>query len=89
MSRHFSDTAWLHFMYWVKENRKKAQKISDLIDDIERNGLSKGIGKPEGLKHQYQGYWSRKIDDDNRLIYTIDENGVVYIVSCKGHYEDK
>ena len=66
MNRRFSETAWQHFMYWVNEDRKKAEKISDLLDDIERNGLSKGIGKPEALKHQYSGQWSRRIDSFNR-----------------------
>ncbi|MBR1727913.1 MAG: Txe/YoeB family addiction module toxin [Selenomonadaceae bacterium] len=89
MNRRFSDIAWEEFMQWVAEDRKKAEKIADLLDDIERNGISKGIGKPEALKYQYSGQWSRRIDDMNRLVYTIDENGYIYVISCKGHYGDK
>ena len=69
-------------MTWVREDRKKAEKIDSLLNDIERNGLYKGIGKPEALRHKC-GQWSRKIDDTNRLVYTIDENGYIYITSCK------
>ena len=86
MNRRFSETAWQQFMYWVVENKKKAEKIDSLLSDIERNGVSKGTGKPEALKHQYQGYWSRRIDETNRLIYKVDENNNLYIISCKGHY---
>lgn len=86
MNRRFSETAWQHFMYWVTEDRQKANKIDSLLTDIERNGLSTGIGKPEALKHQYSGLWSRRIDDKNRLVYTIDDKGYIYVVSCKGHY---
>ena len=57
------------------------------IKDIERNGVSKGIGKPELLKHSFAGYWSRRIDEKNRLIYKIDEQGYLYIYSCKEHYK--
>ena len=76
-------------MSWVSEDRKKAEKIANLLDDIERNGISKGKGKPEALKYNYSGQWSRRIDDTNRLVYTIDENGYIYVISCKGHYKDK
>ena len=74
-------------MFWVSEDRKKAEKINDLLNDIERNGAAKGKGKPERLK--YRPAWSRKIDDTNRLIYNIDKNGYIYVISCKGHYDDK
>ena len=58
-----------------------------MIQDIQRNGLLEGIGKPERLKHR-PGYYSRRIDKSNRLVYTVDK-GDVYIVSCKGHYEEE
>ena len=62
------------------------RKINELIKDIERNGALNGIGKPEALKYR-KGY-SRRIDETNRLVYTIDENGILYILSCKGHYKE-
>lgn len=58
-----------------------------MIKDIERNGADKGIGKPEPLKENLSGYWSRRIDDKNRLVYRVDENEDIIVYSCKGHYE--
>ena len=86
MGKLFSDEAWEQFMYWIHQNRKTADKISKLLTDIERNGAGKRIGKPEHLKH-IDG-WSRHIDDTNRLIYKIDDNGDVRIIACKGHYDE-
>jgi toxin YoeB len=81
----FTHTALKDYMQWQKEDRKTLKKINDLIEDILRNGLMKGIGKPERLKH-LEGY-SRHIDDMNRLIYTADEKQNLRIISCKGHYQ--
>lgn len=86
MAKIFSDEAWEHFMFWIHQNRKTADKISKLLIDIERNGANKGMGRPERLKH-IDG-WSRQIDDTNRLIYKIDDSGNVRVIACKGHYED-
>ena len=86
MDKLFSDTAWSQLMYWIHENRKVADKISNLLSDIERNGAGTGIGKPEHLK--YVNGWSRRIDQENRLVYRIDENGNLRIISCKGHYDE-
>ena len=61
--------------------------VQETIKSVEREGLSDGLGKPELLKHTKA--WSRRIDDKNRLVYTIDENGYLWIISCKGHYDDK
>lgn len=72
-------------MYWVNNDRKIADKIYKLANDIVRNGPVEGIGKPERLKHK--PYWSRRIDDKNRLIYDVRED-LVDIKSCKGHYDD-
>ena len=85
MGTNFEDIALEHLMYWVKNNRKSADKIYRLIQDIHRNGAEHGIGKPERLKH-FPG-WSRRIDHENRLVYTIDGDDI-RIISCKGHYED-
>lgn len=82
----FENDALEELMYWMKINKKNANKIHSLINDISRNGLSKGIGHPEPLK--YRPGWSRHIDHGNRLVYDTDEQGNLHILSCKGHYED-
>ena len=67
------------------QDKKTIKRINALIQDIERSGFDKGIGKPEPLKENLSGLWSRRIDDTNRLVYRI-EGGMLQIVSCKGHY---
>jgi toxin YoeB len=84
MNKIFSDIAWDQYLFWQSEDTKIAKKINDLIRDIERNGDA-GLGKPEPLKHELTGYWSRRITDVHRLIYSVDEN-TIYIASCRGHY---
>ena len=86
MGTNFEDIALSHLMEWVRADRKTADKIYRLIQDIHRNGAEKGTGKPERLKH-IKG-WSRRIDHANRLVYDIDSEGNLHILSCKGHYED-
>jgi toxin YoeB len=81
----FSPIALKDYMEWQTEDRKTLNKINELIKDILRNGLIKGIGKPEPLKH-IKAY-SRHIDDANRLIYSYDEKQNLRIISCKGHYK--
>lgn len=73
-------------MQWQMLDKKTLKKINALIKDIERNGLSEGIGKPEPLK--YRKAWSRRIDQENRLVYNFDAQQNLLIISCKGHYED-
>ena len=68
------------------QDKKKLKKINSLIKDIQRNTFE-GIGKPEPLKDNLSGMWSRRIDDTNRIVY-YEENGIIYIVSCKGHYDN-
>ena len=87
MNKRWEDLAWIHYLEWQNEDKKTLRRINSLIKDIERNGVAKGIGKPEPLKNNYSGYWSRRIDEKNRLVYDIDRNGYLYIVECKGHYE--
>ncbi|MDE7224807.1 MAG: Txe/YoeB family addiction module toxin [Acetatifactor sp.] len=82
----FDKEAWAEYVSWQTEDRKTLKKINNLIEDIQRNGAMKGIGKPEPLKHR-KGY-SRRIDEANRLVYDIDELQNIRIISCKGHYED-
>lgn len=84
MNKIFTDISWKHYLYWQSENREMLKKINNLIKDIERNG-NEGIGKPEALKHDLSGYWSRRISRVHRLIYSVDEENI-YIISCKGHY---
>ncbi|MCL2494617.1 MAG: Txe/YoeB family addiction module toxin [Oscillospiraceae bacterium] len=77
---------WDDYLYWQTQDRKTLKRVNQLLQDIERNGHD-GIGKPEPLKHKSQGWWSRRIDEENRLIYRIEENGVVHIAFCRSHYE--
>ncbi|WP_347489339.1 Txe/YoeB family addiction module toxin [Desulfoscipio sp. XC116] len=84
MNKVFSDIAWRHYLYGQSENKKILKKVNELIRDIERNG-NEGLGKPEPLKNELSGYWSRRITDVHRLIYSIDKDNI-YIASCKGHY---
>ncbi len=84
MNKVFSKTAWQEYLYWQTENKLVLKRVNELIRDIERNGNT-GIGKPEALKHELSGFWSRRITDEHRLIYSIDEDNI-YIVSCRGHY---
>ena len=87
MNKLWEDKAWDEYLYWHVTDKKTFDKINKLIKDIERNGVSVGIGKPEKLKYDYAGYWSRRIDEKNRLVYKVDDNGYLYIAECKGHYK--
>ena len=82
----WSDDAWSDYLYWQMQDKKTLKRINQLILDIERNGCLQGIGKPEALKGDLQGEYSRRIDDVNRLVYHMEE-GRIYIVHCRGHYE--
>lgn len=85
MNKSWSDEAWDDYIYWQKQDKKTLKKINDIIKDIDRNPYT-GIGKPEPLKHGLQGFWSRRIDYVNRLVYRI-ENGQIEIAQCRTHYE--
>ncbi len=84
MNKLWTDDGWTDYLYWQSQDKKTLKKINELIKDIERNGALNGIGKPEALK--YRKGFSRRIDETNRLVYTIDENGILWIISCRGHY---
>jgi toxin YoeB len=84
MNKIFSDHAWDDYQYWIANDKKILRKINDLIQDIERNGHA-GIGKPEPLKHDLEGYWSRRITEEHRLIYNFDDDNI-YIAKCRKHY---
>ncbi|MDR2580629.1 MAG: Txe/YoeB family addiction module toxin [Fibromonadaceae bacterium] len=85
MNLHFSSKAWNDYCYWQNQDKKTLKRINELLKDIERNGYI-GIGKPEPLKGSLSGWWSRRIDDSNRIVYRIT-NGNAEINCCKGHYE--
>ena len=81
----FTETAWEDYCYWQSQDKKTLKKINQLLNDIKRNSFS-GIGKPEPLKNELSGLWSRRIDEKNRIVYKI-ENDVIQIIQCKGHYD--
>ncbi len=87
MNKIWSDISWEEYLYWQSQDKKTLKKINSLIKDIERNGVEKGIGMPELLKYKKKMY-SRRIDKYNRLVYLMDSNKNLVIISCKGHYED-
>lgn len=78
------EEAWEDYLHWQTQDKKTLKRINHLLQDIHRNGYI-GIGKPEPLKGEFSGLWSRRIDDVNKIVYRI-QNDMVEIVSCKGHY---
>lgn len=86
MNKLFTDNAWKDYVYWETEDRKTLKRINQLIDDISRNG-NEGIGKPEPLTGDLSGFWSRRINDRDRLIYKIDGKDIC-ILACRYHYDD-
>ena len=81
----WEDRAWSDYLYWQAQDKKPLKKINALIKDIQRGALE-GMGKPEPLKGILSGLWSRRIDEANRIVY-YEQDGTIYIISCKGHYE--
>ena len=81
----FVDESWEDYLYWQKNDKKTVTKINALLKDISRNPYS-GIGQPEPLKYKYQGFWSRKIDHEHRLIYQIRDDEIL-IAKCRFHYD--
>ena len=81
----FASRGWEDYVWWQTEDRKILRRINQLIKDIERNG-NEGIGRPEHLKY-LDGYWSRRITEDHRLVYLAGDNEI-RIASCRYHYED-
>lgn len=87
MRKTWTEDGWNDYLLWQEQDKRTLKKINSLIKDIERNGISEGIGKPEPLKNDLQGFWSRRIDEKNRLVYTKSPDGSLCIVACRGHYE--
>lgn len=84
MNLTWSEDAWEDYLHWQSTDRKLVRRINELFKDISRNG-NEGIGKPEPLRHGFQGYWSRRITDEHRLVYRIDGDGVL-VAQCRFHY---
>ena len=84
----WSDDAWADYLYWQTQDKKTLKRINLLIKDIERNGVLSGIGDPEVLRGSLRGEFSRRINEKDRLVYHI-EDGRIYVVSCRGHYDNK
>ena len=80
----FQEDAWSDYIYWQKHDKDKLKRINILIEDIRRHAYQ-GIGKPEPLKHNLAGYWSRRINEEHRLVYKILDNPIV-IIQCRYHY---
>jgi toxin YoeB len=87
MNKKFTDEAWADYQYWIDNDKKQLKRINELIKDIDRSPYE-GIGKPEPLKANLQGYWSRRIDSEHRIIYTVENSQIVFI-SFRYHYERK
>ena len=85
MKKIWSDKSWDDYLYWQKVNKNMLKKINQLIKDIERNPFD-GLGKPEPLKENLSGWWSRRIDDTHRIVYRII-NDNLEIAQCKDHYQ--
>ena len=88
MSRHirFTPSAWATYVYWQTQDKRTLKRINSLIDAATREPFE-GIGKPEPLVGNLAGYWSRRIDDVNRLVYAVDDVDIT-VISCRFHYDD-
>ena len=85
MKKLWTDSGWEDYLYWQKQNKNIIKKINQIIKDIERNAF-KGIGKPEPLKNNLSGWWSRRINNTHRIVYRIEKDNLE-ITQCKDHYE--
>jgi toxin YoeB len=81
----FNGSGWADYLYWQTKDKKTFKKINNLLKDIDRSPFS-GEGKPEPLKHNKQGYWSRRIDGVNRIVYKVTDTQII-IIQCKGNYD--
>ena len=84
MNLEFTPESWDDYLYWQKNDKKLLRRINELLKDIQRNPFE-GIGKPEPLKYQLQGCWSRRINQEHRLVYEIEDE-LIRIIACRFHY---
>jgi len=86
MSRNlaWTDEAWKDYLYWQSQEKKTLRRINKLIAEAKRDPFQ-GVGKPEPLRENLSGFWSRRIDDTNRLVYAVDEQHIT-VISCRYHY---
>ena len=80
----FSENAWEDYLFWQKNDKKILKRINELIQDIQRNNYQ-GVGKPEALRHNLSGWWSRRITSEHRIVYRIDKDSVL-IAQLRYHY---
>lgn len=85
MQKIWDEEAWEDYLYWQTHDKKTLKRINNLIKDIERNPFE-GLGKPEPLKHELSGFWSRRIDEQNRIVYRV-QNDILQIAQCRTHYK--
>lgn len=88
MLKLWTDRGWDDYLYWQTQDRKTLKRINKLLDDIARNGNA-GIGNPEPLSGEFSGWWSRRIDEKNRIVYRFKDTDTVEIAQCRSHYGDK
>jgi toxin YoeB len=81
----FTELSWEDYLFWQKNDKQKLKRINELLKDITRNPYE-GIGKPEPLKFNYAGFWSRRIDEEHRIIYRVI-NDEIQIAKCRFHYD--
>jgi toxin YoeB len=81
----WEDRAWEDYLYWQTQDKRVLKRVNLLLKDISRSPFD-GIGKPEPLKNNLSGWWSRRIDEINRIVY-YEQDGIIYVVSCRGHYD--
>lgn len=80
----WTDAAWSDYIYWQNQDKKTLKRINKIIDNVLRSPFE-GIGKPEALKENLSGFWSRRIDDTNRLVYAVNDTHIT-IIACQYHY---
>lgn len=85
MNKVWSDDAWEEYIAWQMQDKKTLKRINLLLKDVERHPFE-GLGKPEPLRGELSGFWSRRIDEKNRLLYRVSRD-LLEILSCKGHYD--
>ncbi len=87
MSRHlaWTDAAWADYVYWQGQDKKTLERIDKLVAEVRRTPFE-GIGKPEALKENFSGFWSRRIDDSHRLVHAVTDTHITFI-ACRYHYD--